>query len=227
MSVATTVMGALIGLGGIAWGADLYRMVGWNFLAEQFLAVVLGLAMGIIFLIKPLISSSGPTRASAPWYDWVLSLGSVALGVYLSWHYPRMLGEFFNSPLDVVVCCSLLFVLVVEGLRRASGWALVIVVLAFFAYALAGHMVGGALQTPPRNGTIAFEGGVFRYVPNLNFPGATQGSDSFTYTSSDGDLTSSPATVTVTVTPVNDPPVFAGAAATTASFSIGLNEQVE
>ena len=37
MSVATTVMGALIGLGGIAWGADLYRMVGWNFLAEQFL----------------------------------------------------------------------------------------------------------------------------------------------------------------------------------------------
>jgi TRAP transporter 4TM/12TM fusion protein len=58
-----------------------------------------------------------------------------------------MLGEFFNSPLDVVVCSTLLFVLVVEGLRRASGWALVIVVLAFFAYALAGHKVGGALQT--------------------------------------------------------------------------------
>jgi len=147
MSVATTVMGALIGLGGIAWGADLYRMVGWDFLAEQFLAVVLGLALGIIFLIKPLRSSSGPTRASAPWYDWILSLGSVALGVYLSWHYPRMLGEFFNSPMDVVVCCTLLFVLVVEGLRRASGWALVIVVLVFFAYALAGHKVGGALQT--------------------------------------------------------------------------------
>ena len=64
LSVATTMMGALIGLGGIAWGADLYRLVGWNFLAEQFLAVVLGLAMGIIFLIKPLISSSGPTRAA-------------------------------------------------------------------------------------------------------------------------------------------------------------------
>ena len=147
MSVATTAMGALIGLGGIAWGADLYRMVGWDFLAEQFLAVVLGLAMGIIFLIKPLRSSSGPTRATAPWYDWILSLGSVALGVYLSWHYPRMLGEFFNSPMDVVVSCTLLFVLVVEGLRRASGWALVIVVLVFFAYALAGHKVGGALQT--------------------------------------------------------------------------------
>ncbi|MGA0927063.1 MAG: hypothetical protein ACO3RW_07685, partial [Burkholderiaceae bacterium] len=47
---ATTAMGASVALGGIAWGADLYRMVGWNFLAEQFLAVALGLAMGIIYL---------------------------------------------------------------------------------------------------------------------------------------------------------------------------------
>jgi len=28
---ATTAMGALVALGGIAWGADLYRMVGWSF----------------------------------------------------------------------------------------------------------------------------------------------------------------------------------------------------
>lgn len=143
---ATTAMGALVALGGIAWGADLYRMVGWNFLAEQFLAVALGLAMGIIYLIRPFNDPRG-VRDTAPWYDWVLAIVSVALGVYMSWHYPRMLGEFFNSPTDVVISCSLLFLLVLEGLRRASGWPLVIVVLAFFAYALVGHLVGGALQT--------------------------------------------------------------------------------
>lgn len=142
----TTAMGALVALGGIAWGADLYRMVGWNFLAEQFLAVALGLAMGIIYLIRPMNDSRG-VRDTAPWYDWILAIVSVALGAYMSWHYPRMLGEFFNSPADVVISCSLLFVLVLEGLRRASGWPLVIVVLAFFAYALVGHLVGGALQT--------------------------------------------------------------------------------
>ncbi|MFZ9627151.1 MAG: hypothetical protein ACO3AD_17980, partial [Burkholderiaceae bacterium] len=60
LSVATTVMGAAIALGGIAWGADLYRLVGWNFLAEQFLAVALGLAMGIIYLIRPRRSRSRP-----------------------------------------------------------------------------------------------------------------------------------------------------------------------
>lgn len=146
LSIATTTMGALIALGGIAWGADLYRMVGWNFLAEQFLALALGLAMGIIYLIRPL-NNPGGVRDAAPWYDWALAIISVALGAYMSWHYPRMLGEFFNSPFDVLLSCSVLFVLVVEGLRRASGWPLVLVVLAFFLYALGGHMVGGPLQT--------------------------------------------------------------------------------
>ena len=37
--IATTLLGACIALAGIAWGADLYRAAGWNFLAEQFLAV--------------------------------------------------------------------------------------------------------------------------------------------------------------------------------------------
>jgi hypothetical protein len=66
MSVATTVMGALIGLGGIAWGADLYRMVGWDFLAEQFLAVVLGLAMGIIFSDQALDQQQRPHARIGP-----------------------------------------------------------------------------------------------------------------------------------------------------------------
>jgi TRAP transporter 4TM/12TM fusion protein len=142
----STVLGASVALGGIAWGADLFRMVGWNFLAEQFLAFTLGLAMGIIYLVRPLNDPQG-VRVVAPWYDWILAMSSVVLGLYMSWHYPRMLGEFFDSPFDVVFSCCLLFVLVIEGLRRTSGWPLVIVVLCFFLYALVGHLVQGDLQT--------------------------------------------------------------------------------
>ncbi len=43
------------------------------------------------------------------------------------------------------------------------------------------------------------------YTPTLNF----NGTDVFTYTASDGSLTDT-ATVTITVTPVNDPPVISG-----------------
>jgi VCBS repeat-containing protein len=58
----------------------------------------------------------------------------------------------------------------------------------------------------PSNGSVTLNGnGSFSYTPNANF----NGSDSFTYRASDGSANSSPATVTITVNPVNDPPTAA------------------
>jgi len=54
--------------------------------------------------------------------------------------------------------------------------------------------------------------GTFSYTPDLNYFGA----DSFSYNLSDGSLDSNLATVSLTVTPVNDAPVAADAQATTA-----------
>ena len=45
--------------------------------------------------------------------------------------------------------------------------------------------------------------GSFTYTPNADF----NGTDSFTYTASDGTAASNVATVTITVTGVNDAPV--------------------
>lgn len=62
--------------------------------------------------------------------------------------------------------------------------------------------------TDTTNGTISCTGGTSRsctYTPSLNF----NGSDSFTYKVNDGSADSTSATVTVTVNPVNDPPVVA------------------
>jgi len=54
------------------------------------------------------------------------------------------------------------------------------------------------------NGTLSLDSsGTFVYTPTLNFNGVV----TFTYQASDGVLTSSLATVVITVTPVNDPPV--------------------
>jgi VCBS repeat-containing protein len=54
------------------------------------------------------------------------------------------------------------------------------------------------------NGSLTLNAdGSFDYTPNANF----NGSDSFTYLANDGSSDSNTATVTITVTPVNDPPV--------------------
>ena len=51
--------------------------------------------------------------------------------------------------------------------------------------------------------------GTYTYTPNPNF----NGTDSFTFTASDGTIGSNTATVTLTVTAVNDAPVAQNASA--------------
>ncbi len=72
---------------------------------------------------------------------------------------------------------------------------------------LAGTDVDGELTyiivTDPWRGTLTGSGANRTYVPRLNL----NGTDSFTYKVSDGQTESAPATVTISVTPVNDPPI--------------------
>jgi VCBS repeat-containing protein len=59
------------------------------------------------------------------------------------------------------------------------------------------------LVRAPASGTVTLNAnGSFEYVPNADF----NGMDTFTYRASDGTASSEPATVTIEVTPVNDPP---------------------
>jgi VCBS repeat-containing protein len=69
-----------------------------------------------------------------------------------------------------------------------------------------GDPLTATLATGPANGTLSLAAdGSFVYTPGANFGG----DDSFTYSVSDGSLTSGLATATITVCPVNDAPLAA------------------
>src|SRR5262249_27489625 len=70
---------------------------------------------------------------------------------------------------------------------------------------------------PAHGSTVLNADGSFTYTPALNF----NGSDSFTYKVNDGALDSNVATVSITITAVNDTPVAADASVT-ARTNIGL-----
>jgi VCBS repeat-containing protein len=75
-----------------------------------------------------------------------------------------------------------------------------------------GAALTAAKVTDPSHGTVTLNAdGSFSYTPNANF----NGTDSFTYTASDGQADSTVATVTLTIRPVNDPPVADDDTATT------------
>ena len=77
----------------------------------------------------------------------------------------------------------------------------------------AGTTLTASLVASAANGTVTLNAdGSFTYTPAANF----NGTDSFTYTASDGTAVSNVATVTITVSAVNDAPVAVDDAATTA-----------
>ncbi|HTO82192.1 MAG TPA: tandem-95 repeat protein, partial [Methylomirabilota bacterium] len=76
-----------------------------------------------------------------------------------------------------------------------------------------GDALTATLVTGPGHGTLVFNAdGTFTYTPALNFNGA----DKFTYVANDGTANGNVATVNITVTPVNDPPVAKNDSVTTA-----------
>ncbi len=81
-----------------------------------------------------------------------------------------------------------------------------------------------SLRNRPRNGSATVEtDNTVTYTPNANYHGA----DSFTYSISDGSLSSGQATVAVTIDPVNDDPAFASATVErTVSESAGEGDNV-
>ncbi len=68
------------------------------------------------------------------------------------------------------------------------------------------------VATLPLHGTLSGTAPALTYSPNADF----HGTDSFTFTASDGTNISAPALVQITVTPVNDPPVASGRTLSTA-----------
>ena len=67
------------------------------------------------------------------------------------------------------------------------------------------------VETPPAKGSLNGSPPNMTYIPNPN----SWGTDSFTFTVSDGSITSAPATITITVNPVNDVPTAIGFSETT------------
>ena len=88
----------------------------------------------------------------------------------------------------------------------------------------AGTTLTATLVANATNGTVTLASdGSFTYTPAANF----NGTDSFTYTATDGTAVSSVATVTVTVTGVNDAPVAVNDAATTAEETRGQRQRAD
>jgi len=142
-----TFFSILITLASIAWAMEFYRSAGLMLFNEQLLAVFLGIALALVFLTQP--AARETPRGKIPWYDWILAAAGLAAGVYIAVAFPRLTDLITERPADGLIAAFVVIPLVIEGLRRTTGWPLTIVALVFLVYALVGDLVPGALRGRP------------------------------------------------------------------------------
>ncbi|GGB79623.1 ATP-binding protein [Marinobacterium zhoushanense] len=140
LAMIRTLLGSLIALAAIAYASDLFSRLGLAIYTEQYLAVVLGSSLALVFL-KP---RANLTRRRI---DALVAVIAFIAGCYLAIQYPVLVEHQLDMPPAALVLSGLFFVLVLEGLRRVVGITLVLVVLGFLAFALLGHHLSGPLQT--------------------------------------------------------------------------------
>jgi TRAP transporter 4TM/12TM fusion protein len=137
------VLLAAIPLIALVFNFEIPSRCGASMLQEQYLGIVLLLALSSIFLIVPARRRS--SRQSIPWYDLVLILLSVAVGGYLVVFYPQIVNEVGELTADKVTLGVIAVVLVMEACRRITGWVLVIIAAAFILYAHYADLFPGIL----------------------------------------------------------------------------------
>jgi TRAP transporter 4TM/12TM fusion protein len=99
-----------------------------------------------LFLTMLAYPASKRDRHRVPWFDWALAFLALFPIFYMLWDFEDFVYRAVTpTPLDLVMGI-ILIVLVLEAMRRTTGWILSVIVLGFLVYAYAGEYL-----SPPWN----------------------------------------------------------------------------
>ena len=136
---------ALTVLGGV-WALEMHTWVDLVVFKEQYLALLVTLALTAVFLgVKARRSEAG---AHVPWYDWIGAVLSVIVGGYLVVRYPDLVYDLGSLEIERYVLGAIAVFLILEATRRTTGWTLVILAVTFLLYAKFSHLFPGILNVP-------------------------------------------------------------------------------
>ncbi len=144
---AETVLASALTLAAIAWALDLVTGVGIELYDAQFYGLMMTLALPLAFIALP--AKRRTMRTATPWYDWILAAAAFAASAWLIVRYDSLVDLVLTPPAEAVIPSVVLIALALEGLRRATGWTLLIVSLVFIAYALVGGAIPGRAGAQP------------------------------------------------------------------------------
>lgn len=112
----------------------------------RYLFLLASLLLPLVFLAVPVGPS--PAQANTPWYDWILAGVTFGILVWFAINAERGLSEGweYSSPTIAKVLSGILCLMVLEALRRTSGWPMTIIVGTLALYPVVAHIIPNPLR---------------------------------------------------------------------------------
>ena len=137
---------------------NLQLFSGVVFIENRYLYLLAALLFPLVFLVLP--ANSKNAAGPPPWYDWALATLSAALFGWFAYQATRILSEGweYNAPTLAKAISGVLWLIVMEGLRRTSGWPMTVVVAAVSLYPVVAESIPNPLKGSSQSlpDTLAF-----------------------------------------------------------------------
>jgi TRAP transporter 4TM/12TM fusion protein len=129
---------------------NLQLLVGVVFIENRYLFLLAAALFPLIYLIIP--ARKGDRRAT-PWYDWLIAAAAFALLVWFAVEAERILSEGweYGAPVIAKVFAALLWLMILEALRRTSGWPMALIVTTVSLYPIFADAIPNPLKGNPQS----------------------------------------------------------------------------
>jgi TRAP transporter 4TM/12TM fusion protein len=130
---------AAVTLIGIVWILDLPRFLGASPIAAEWIGPLLGIGIAVALLRYPY-------ARVACWLDGLLGIAAIASWCWMSLNYSAWIIDISGFTPGKVIPALVAVVLLMEGMRKAAGLPITILVWVLVAYALFGYLLPSPLQ---------------------------------------------------------------------------------
>ncbi|HEY7608368.1 MAG TPA: TRAP transporter permease, partial [Alphaproteobacteria bacterium] len=126
----------------VATALAVNQLLGFDFFAgivlieSRYLYLLAAFLLPLVFIAYP--ASKRARLHGTPWYDWLLAAAAFAALLWFAYEARRILdsGWETGAPRHAVIIAGAALLLIIEALRRTSGWAMTIVVVVVALYPL-------------------------------------------------------------------------------------------
>ena len=136
---------------------NLQLLVGVVFIENRYLFLLAASLFPLIFLIFPARKGD---REATPWYDWLIAAIAFGLLLWFAVAAERILSEGweYGAPPIAKVFAAVLWLLILEALRRTSGWPMAVIVTTISLYPVVADSIPNPLRGNPQtlSDTLAY-----------------------------------------------------------------------